>query len=279
MNKYFHTCSFTERGASLTWQQIFLYGTTSFFFLFLLPNLCLFISCFSPPFQPTFYVFFPSCLSSHKSSTLICLLQTCSLSVSLTLYPACLFTFDLNLIFFSFSPVLLPYLLFLAPVLSHSSQTFHPVGPYLLLHLTLRPCCPTITSPSLSGCCPHCNCDRRAGSLSVIAHWSNTCQSEDPMWGSHCVFEIYVCLWAFVKDFKEENKFVIHSQACALLVVACVWACVVWCVYVLPPRLRVFLSVCCMLCWPDTQPDTWIRVRSRLLVFYSKNPRRRSLLI
>lgn len=130
--KYFHTCSFTERGASLTGQQIFLYGTA---------HLSLYI------------------LSS--------------------------------LYFSSFSPVLLSYLFLLAPALSHSTQTFHPVGPYLLLYLALRPCCPTIASPSLSGCCPHCNCDRRAGSLSVIAHWSNTCQSADPMWGSHCVF---VCL-------------------------------------------------------------------------------------
>lgn len=125
----------------------------------------------------TFCVFPVMLVFSHMSSTVICLLQTCSLSVSLTLYPALFF------VLFSSSP---SYLFFLALALSHSTQTFHPVSPYLLLLLSgpptvpVRPCCPIITSPSLSGCCPQCNCDRQAGSLSVIAHWTNTCQSEDP---------------------------------------------------------------------------------------------------
>lgn len=129
------------------------------------------------------------CFSRHA-----CLLAQVLWSASFRLVLSLYLSHFTQLYFSSFSPVPLLIFFFLH---SHSTQTFHPASPYLLFLLSgppivpVRPCCPIITSPSLSGCCPQCNCDRQAGSLSVIAHWSNTCQSEDPTWGSHCVF---VCL-------------------------------------------------------------------------------------
>lgn len=178
------------------------------------------------PRSPTLSAFFPSFL------ILTFLPKACRRppSLSLTLHPACLFTFS-ALFFFLFSHLQFPfYLSFLATV-SHTPPRAFTLSTYIYIFSFLLSVLPVLSSPplfsltalphltlcaaagyptctaslsSLSGCCPHCH-RRRWTDLSGIARWSTTCHSEDAMWGSHCD---KVCVCMYVK----ENKLLIHSR-------------------------------------------------------------------
>lgn len=82
---------------------------------------------------------------------------------------------------------------------------------------------------------------------------------------------VFVC-----ERFLTEHWLIIHSRHLPL-VVAC--KSVLSDVFISYFAISKCYCQFALLCWPDVQPHTWIRVRSRLLVFYSQIPRRRSLLI
>lgn len=171
----------------------------------------------------------------------------------LTLHPACLFTFSA---FSVFSPTCTS-LSYLPPLncLSHSTQTFRPVNPYLLssfspsslllssspplFSLTALPpplrrrlipeMCriPVVHPPLLHPFIwlPSMLPLSQAGDSGVsgTAHWSNTCHTDDAVWGNQCVCLYawsYVCLWAFVSD-SEKNTRSSSALLPVLLVVAC----------------------------------------------------------